>query len=61
MTKATHDLPQVEIPASRQPGGWEGQVKISDNFDAPLDPETQDAFERGELIVATATPEDAET
>jgi prevent-host-death family protein len=29
----------------RQPGGWEGRVRISDDFDAPLPPEIQDAFE----------------
>ena len=29
----------------RRPGGWEGRVRISDDFDAPLPPELQDAFE----------------
>jgi len=29
----------------RQPGGWEGQVRISEDFDALLPPEIQDAFE----------------
>jgi prevent-host-death family protein len=29
----------------RQPGGWEGKVRISEDFDAPLPPEIQDAFE----------------
>jgi prevent-host-death family protein len=29
----------------RQPGGWEGKVRISDDFDAPLPPEIQGAFE----------------
>jgi prevent-host-death family protein len=29
----------------RQPGGWEGRVRISEDFDAPLPPEIQDAFE----------------
>jgi uncharacterized protein (DUF433 family) len=29
----------------RQPGGWEGQVKISEDFDDPLSSEVQDAFE----------------
>lgn len=29
----------------RQPGGWEGRVRISDDFDAPLPPEIEDAFE----------------
>jgi prevent-host-death family protein len=29
----------------RKPGGWEGQVQISEDFDAPLPPDLQDAFE----------------
>lgn len=29
----------------RQPGGWEGQVRISEDFDAPLPTELLDAFE----------------
>ena len=29
----------------RQAGGWEGQVRISEDFDAPLPPEILDAFE----------------
>lgn len=29
----------------RQPGGWEGQIRISEDFDAPLPPEVLDAFE----------------
>jgi prevent-host-death family protein len=29
----------------RQPGGWEGQMRISEDFDAPLPPEIQAAFE----------------
>lgn len=29
----------------RQPGGWEGQVRISEDFDAPLPPEIQAASE----------------
>lgn len=32
----------------RQPGGWEGRVRISDDFDAPLPPDLQAAFEGGE-------------
>jgi prevent-host-death family protein len=28
-----------------RPGGWEGQVRISEDFDAPLPPEIQAAFE----------------
>lgn len=29
----------------RRPGGWEGRVRISEDFDAPLPVEIQDAFE----------------
>jgi prevent-host-death family protein len=29
----------------RLPGGWEGRVRIADDFDAPLPPEVQAAFE----------------
>lgn len=29
----------------RKPDGWEGQVRISDDFDAPLPPDIQAAFE----------------
>lgn len=29
----------------RKPGGWEGQVFISDDFDAPLPSDILDAFE----------------
>jgi prevent-host-death family protein len=29
----------------RHPGGWEGQVRVSDDFDSPLPPEIQAAFE----------------
>ncbi len=31
--------------APRQPGGWEGQIRISEDFDAPLPPEIEAAFE----------------
>ena len=31
--------------AQRQPGGWEGRVYISDDFDEPLPPEILSAFE----------------
>jgi len=34
---------QPSLP--RQPGGWEGRVRISEDFDAPLPPEIQSAFE----------------
>lgn len=29
----------------RRPGGWEGRVRISEDFDAPLPAEVQEAFE----------------
>lgn len=29
----------------RKPGGWEGQVRISEDFDAPLPEDIQNAFE----------------
>jgi prevent-host-death family protein len=29
----------------RKPGGWEGRVRISEDFDAPLPPEILDSFE----------------
>jgi antitoxin (DNA-binding transcriptional repressor) of toxin-antitoxin stability system len=32
----------------RQPGGWEGRVRISEDFDAPLSLEVQAAFEGAE-------------
>ena len=36
-------MPQVRKP--RVPGGWEGKVVISDDFDAPLPEDLQAAFE----------------
>jgi prevent-host-death family protein len=38
-------VPFHRPPEPRQPGGWEGQVRISEDFDAPLPPEILDAFE----------------
>jgi prevent-host-death family protein len=38
-------VPYHRSAASRQPGGWEGQVRISEDFDSPLPPEIQAAFE----------------
>jgi len=39
-----HQTPwQLEKP--RQPGGWEGRVVISEDFDAPLPEEVQAALE----------------
>jgi prevent-host-death family protein len=34
---------QPSLP--RHSGGWEGRVRISEDFDAPLPPEIQAAFE----------------
>ncbi|HEY3357000.1 MAG TPA: type II toxin-antitoxin system prevent-host-death family antitoxin [Polyangia bacterium] len=31
--------------ARRPPGGWKGKVRIGKDFDAPLPPELQEAFE----------------
>ena len=38
-------VPYHQPPEPRQPGGWEGQVRIPEDFDAPLPPEIQAAFE----------------
>jgi prevent-host-death family protein len=29
----------------RRPGGWEGRVRMSDDFDAPLPPDILDGFD----------------
>jgi prevent-host-death family protein len=41
-------VPFLQPPKPRQPGGWEGRMRISEDFDAPLPPEVQAAFEDGE-------------
>lgn len=38
-------VPLEASPARRQPGGWEGKVRIADDFDAPLPADLQAAFE----------------
>jgi prevent-host-death family protein len=38
-------VPFHRPPEPRQPGGWEGRIRISEDFDDPLPPELQDAFE----------------
>lgn len=38
-------VPLCRSREPRQPGGWEGQVRISEEFDAPLLAEIQAAFE----------------
>ncbi|HVG07064.1 MAG TPA: type II toxin-antitoxin system prevent-host-death family antitoxin [Thermoanaerobaculia bacterium] len=37
-------VPYQQNPKPRQPGGWEGQVRISEDFDAPVPLEIQAAF-----------------
>ncbi len=37
--------PLPKSPVQRTPGGWEGQVYISEDFDAPLPPEILGGFE----------------
>jgi hypothetical protein len=36
--------PTREPRPPRQPGGWEGQVRIAEDFDAPLPPDVQSGF-----------------
>jgi len=36
--------PLQERPVCREPGGWEGQVRMADDFDAPLPPGIAAAF-----------------
>lgn len=36
---------------TRQPGGWEGRMRISGDFDDPLPPEIQGAFEGEETLL----------
>ena len=38
-------VPLHSSPGPRQPGGWEGKIRISEDFDAPLPPEIQAVFE----------------
>lgn len=49
IAKAGHPLVKL-VPISthegrRRPGGWEGQVFVADDFDAPLPAELQAAFD----------------
>jgi prevent-host-death family protein len=37
-------VPLLAHAAPRTPGGWEGRVAISDDFDAPLPPDMLAAF-----------------
>jgi prevent-host-death family protein len=38
-------VPYHRSSEPRKPGGWEGRVRISEDFDAPLPPEIEAAFE----------------
>jgi len=38
-------VPYQRSSGPRQPGGWEGKLRIAEDFDAPLPPEIQAAFE----------------
>jgi prevent-host-death family protein len=38
-------VPYRPVRPPRQPGGWEGRVRIAEDFDAPLPSEVQAAFE----------------
>lgn len=38
-------VPFRQAAGPRQPGGWEGRVWISEDFDASLPPELEDDFE----------------
>jgi prevent-host-death family protein len=38
-------IPVVKQKGKRKPGGWEGKIRIADDFDDPLPAEFQAAFE----------------
>lgn len=38
-------IPLAKPGTRRAPGGWEGRIHISGDFDAPLPPDLQRAFE----------------
>ncbi len=38
-------VPLPKPKAKRKPGGWEGKIRISDDFDAPLPDDIQSQFE----------------
>ena len=38
-------VPYGRAAAIREPGGWEGAVRIGDQFDAPLPAEVRAAFD----------------
>jgi len=43
-------LVPIEPPPKRVPGGWEGQIWISDDFDDPLPPEIQKFFDDPQIF-----------
>lgn len=42
-------VPLARDLAPRRPGGMEGQIRMTDDFDAPLPPDLQAAFQRDGL------------
>ena len=38
-------VPLQKSKVKRKPGGWEGKIRISDDFDEPLQDDIQSAFE----------------
>ena len=38
-------VPLGEARRKREPGGWEGKVRVADDFDAPWPDDVLDAFE----------------
>jgi len=42
-------VPLPKSKAKRKPGGWEGKIRISDDFDAPLPDNIKSAFEGRDL------------
>lgn len=38
-------VPFAQASTPRQPGGWEGRVRISEDFDDPLPDDLQEMFE----------------
>jgi prevent-host-death family protein len=41
-------VPFTEPEVPRKPGGWEGQIWIADDFDAPLPDDIQHQFEQSD-------------
>ena len=49
-------VPLPKSKAKRKPGGWEGKIRISDDFDAPLPDSIQSALEGR---IRTGVPRDS--